>query len=231
MPSSRRTDNSEESSPRERIFAVGDIHGLSGHLARLLDLLRLNPMTDTVVFTGDYIDRGPDSRGVIELILSFKEAHPRVVCLKGNHEVLLLNYYQNGLDLELFLYNGGRFTMDSYRGALDGRKQNDPGFVLPERHLDFFQNLLPYYETEDYLFVHAGIRPGVPLKEQKIEDLVWIREEFILYPGRFEKTVVFGHTPSRRPYLNDDRIGIDTGAVYGGMLSCLELPARKIYQV
>jgi serine/threonine protein phosphatase 1 len=209
----------------QKFFAVGDIHG---NLSRIEELIRkiepaFNPESDTLVFLGDYIDRGPDSKGVVDFILRLRGEFPRVVCLKGNHEAMLLDWVINGENYDLYLYNGGGATIKSY--------SQDGAFKLPPEHLAFFTSLLLYYETEEYIFVHAGLKAGIPLTEQDPHDLIWIREEFILSPQDFGKTVVFGHTPLERVYLTPNKIGIDTGAVYGGKLTCLELPARRFYSV
>ena len=102
---------------------------------------------------------------------------------------------------------------------------------VPKDHMEFFTTLLPSYETEDYIFVHAGLRPGMPLAEQAKEDLLWIRYEFIRSSYNFGKTIVFGHTPLLEPLIERNKIGIDTGTVYGGPLTCVELPSQRIYQV
>lgn len=207
----------------ERFFAIGDIHGELSRLDRLMVKVRerLDPQLDTVVFLGDYIDRGPDPKGVVDYILGLRAELPHVVCLKGNHEEMFLDWVIKGVNYDLYLYNGGGSTIQSYsRGG---------EFRIPPEHMAFFTNLLLYYETEDYIFVHAGIRGGIPLPEQDPKDLVWIREEFILSPHDYGKLVVFGHTPLQRVFISENKIGIDTGAVYGGALTCLELPSRRIY--
>lgn len=198
------------------IYAIGDIHGCLDPLRGLMDQLRLFD-DDEVVFVGDYVDRGPDSKGVIDYLLTLRG---RYTFLMGNHERMFLDFLQ-GKDRSLFLYNGGAATLESYGGL--GR--------IPAAHLDFLNRLHLYYETDDYLFVHGGIRPGVPLQEQDPKDLLWIREEFYAYPGRYPKTVVFGHTPMREVLMEEDRIGIDTACVYGNKLTCLILPSRQVIQV
>ncbi len=198
------------------IYVIGDIHGCLEPLHRLMAQLRLSE-ADEVVFLGDYIDRGPDSKGVIDYLLTL---HGRYTFLMGNHERMFLDFLQ-GQQRALFLYNGGTATLESY-GGLRG---------IPSTHLTFLDRQRPYYETQDYLFVHAGIRPAMPLQEQGESDLLWIREEFYAYPGRFPKTVVFGHTPMREVLMDDDRIGIDTACVYGNKLTCLILPSREVIQV
>ena len=204
-----------------RILAIGDIHGTRDKLQMLMGAIDWDPDQDILVFVGDYVDRGPDSAGVIDHILGLMEWSGSVVCLRGNHEQLFLNFL-DGRDTATFLYNGGQSTIDSYGGE-------DAG--LPEEHFDFLVSLPYYYETEDYIFVHAGLRDGVPLDRQDEHDLLWIREEFISSTYDHGKLVVFGHTPRREPLVMPNKIGIDTGAVYGGKLTCLELPSMKFYQV
>ncbi|HYL81718.1 MAG TPA: metallophosphoesterase family protein [Candidatus Acidoferrum sp.] len=198
-------------------YVIGDIHGCLQSLERLLHKIKPRP-EDRVIFIGDYIDRGPHSREVVDLLLQLP--YPSIFLL-GNHEKMLLDYLAGG-DSSMYLLNGGLATIDSYGG--------DPGNI-PQAHLGFFHSLQPMYETPDHLFVHAGIRPLVPLDKQELKDLVWIRQEFYQFVGRFPKPVIFGHTPMRHVLLADDRIGIDTGCVYGGKLTCLKLPEREIIQV
>ena len=147
----------------------------------------------------------------------------------GNHELMFLNYLE-GIDEELYLANGGRQTLCDY-GIAGADSPAERKKKVPAPHLQFYQSLFPYYETENYLFVHAGLIPGLEPAKQKIDDLVWVRREFIDSPEDFGKIVVFGHTPVKRPLITNNKIGIDTGAVYGGQLTCVELPAINIYQV
>ena len=218
----------KEKGQKGRIFAIGDIHGCNHELRKLLPRIEPDPLTDTVVFLGDYIDRGPDSRGVIDTILDFKRAFPDAICLKGNHEDMFLDSYLNEKNVDLYFYNRGASTLYSYGVSI----ADFPAVkFLPEEHLKFFTNLPLYYETDDYIFVHAGLRPKVSLEEQSLEDLLWIRDEFINSRWNFGKTVVFGHTPLAEPLIEKNKIGIDTGVVYGGHLTCLELPSLKIIQV
>ena len=209
-----------------KIFAIGDIHGCRSYLEELIAKIKIDPHEDRIVFIGDYVDRGPDVRGVVELILSLKHQY-KLICLIGNHERLLLDYYDYGYNRDLWLANGGIQTIDTYGTTSNGKK-----LAIPRDHLKFFRSLQPYYETEDTIFVHAGLKPGVPLIEQNMIDLVWIREDFIHSSHDFGKRVIFGHTPQPgEPYIDPYKIGIDTGAVYGGKLTCLELPDIKFYQV
>jgi serine/threonine protein phosphatase 1 len=211
----------------KKYFAIGDIHGCLDKLLALMDLLDVDWGQDTVVFMGDYIDRGPDSKGVVDLMLELRRHHDRVVCLAGNHESMFLNYLDHREE-HIYLFNGGRSTLQSYGISPD---EQDRRAKLPPKHLQFFETLLPCYETENYLFVHAGIRPGIPMERQDPYDMIWIRNEFFLSTHGLNKTVVFAHTPFREPFIGEKMIGIDTGAVYGGMLTCLELPAMKFHQV
>lgn len=206
-----------------KIFVIGDIHGCLQKLKNLISGIDIDGKLDTVVFLGDYIDRGPDSRGVVQYILDFKNEKKNVFCLMGNHEDLFLYYLSYGLYETAFLFNGGHSTLVSY---------NFPRVIedIPRRHQYFFNSLLLYYEMEDYIFVHAGLRPGVPLEKQDKYDLLWIRNEFIESDYDFGKTVVFGHTGFSGPLFLENKIGIDTGAVFGGRLTCLELPGKRIYQ-
>ena len=211
-----------------RYFAIGDIHGCLDKLLALMDLLDVDWGQDTVVFMGDYIDRGPDSKGVVDHVLELRRHHDHVVCLAGNHESMFLNYLDRREE-EIFLTNGGRSTLQSYGISPD---EQDRRAKLPPKHLQFFETLLPCYETENYVFVHAGVRPGIPMGLQDPFDLIWIRHEFFMSNHGLKKTVVFGHTPFRgEPFVGEKMIGIDTGAVYGGPLTCLELPAMKFHQV
>lgn len=210
-----------------RILAIGDIHGCSDLLERLLTTIAFDLSSDTLVFMGDYVDRGPNSRRVIDTLIGLKATSPNVHCLKGNHEEMLLNYYLEGRGEQQFYINGGLVTLDSYGlTPADARA----GRGLPESHLDFLRALPLVHEREDYLFVHAGLRPGIPLAEQSPADLLWIRYDFIDSAADFGRTVVFGHTPLATPLIEANKIGVDTGAVYGGRLTCIELPSMKIHQ-
>jgi serine/threonine protein phosphatase 1 len=209
------------------IYAIGDIHGHLDSLERLMEKIKPDLEKDQLVFMGDYIDRGPHSKGVVDYVLRLRNTAPpqNVVCLKGNHEAMFLNFLQ-GEDMELFLFNGGLSTIKDYWG----RHWKDlEKLVLPPDHDKFFRELKLYYETPDYIFVHGGLKPGVPLKEQDEEDLLWIRGEFITAMDDFGRKVIFGHTPFRQPLVLPNKIGIDTGAVYGNFLTCLKLPQEQFF--
>lgn len=208
-----------------RLYAVGDIHGCLGHLE---NLMREVPIAreDTVVFIGDYIDRGPDSRGVVDYVLDFRRHHPQTVCLMGNHEDMLLDFLEKRGEYGpgVFLYNGGGATLGSY-----GLSPHHPSPSLPPEHLQFFRTLKLTHEQGGFLFVHGGLKPEVPLEKQEKHDLLWIRDEFFGWEHELGLTVVFGHTPMVRIFLNPPwSIGIDTGAVYGGKLTCVELADGEV---
>lgn len=209
-------------------FAVGDIHGCLSKLQELLSKIKMNRDQDTLVFIGDYIDRGKYSREVVEYLIRLQGDYKHLIFLQGNHEQMFMHYL-DGVNEGLYLGNGGVATLQSY-GILCSDDVKERRAKIPEKHMQFFQSLLPYYETEDYIFVHAGLRSERPLNEQTIDDLLWIRFEFVERENNFGKTVVFGHTPMTDLMIEKNKIGIDTGAVYGGKLTCIELPAIKIYQ-
>ncbi len=209
---------------KEKLFAIGDIHGCFDQLKTLMEKLPFEPDRDTIVFLGDYIDRGQDSFRVISYLLQLKKQCKNAVFLKGNHECMLENFIA-GNERDFFLFNGGEQTLRSYLKK-NGQSRS---FPIPESHLDFFRNLLPYYETEHFIFVHAGLKEGVKLEDQQTNDLFWIREPFIHSDYDFGKTVVFGHTPFSEPYVTRNRIGIDTGAVYGNKLTGVELTEMLFY--
>ena len=211
------------------LYVIGDLHGCLAPLQRLLDHLEPDLHRDRLLFVGDYIDRGPDSRGVVDYILQLRARYPagNIICLRGNHEVMLLNFLA-GRDRELFLLNGGLSTMEDYWGE-DWDEQ--PELVLPLDHQRFYRELLPFYATPHYIFVHAGLKPGWSLQQQAEEDLYWIRGEFIASTEDFGRRVVFGHTPFKQPLILPNKIGIDTGLVYGNFLTCLMLPQMDFYFV
>ena len=204
-----------------KIFAIGDIHGSFDQLQELMQKIPIDFATDTLVFIGDYIDRGPGSVEVVDYLLDLQKRVPETIFLKGNHEDMLEKYL-DGTDRFTYLLNGGQKTLDSY---LSNTNRTD-GYPIPTGHMEFFRSLRLYYETESYIFVHAGLRPKVPLASQEPEDLLWIRDKFIYSKYYFGKTVVFGHTPLETPLVERNKIGIDTGAVYGNALTCVQLPDK-----
>jgi serine/threonine protein phosphatase 1 len=210
----------------ERVFIVGDVHGCLDMLRRLMDKIDWRPDEDSLIFLGDYIDRGGDSKGVVDYILELRKVSSRVQCIMGNHENILLDFLNTG-EPRLLIINGGIPTLESYQAA----HENEDAPLIPPEHAAFFKSLPTYIELEDYYIVHAGFRPGVAIEDQSLEDLIWIREPFIFSDYDFGKTVIFGHTPIAEPLMMDNKIGLDTGAVYGNRLTCLELPRMKFYSV
>ncbi|ODR97200.1 hypothetical protein AUC70_13145 [Methyloceanibacter stevinii] len=218
------------------VYAIGDIHGRSDLLTELLALIESDAAggiaAKTLVFLGDYVDRGPDSRGVIELLSANLPPGFATHFLKGNHEQFLLDFLDDPSWLDGWLRNGGEQTLRSYGADIDGlRDRRAPpaawrdAFLeaLPEAHLRFLTTLELKCVVGDYVFVHAGLRPGVPLDRQAPDDLLWIRHEFLDSEEPFGKIVVHGHTPERTPVVRPNRIGIDTGAVFSGSLTALRL--------
>jgi serine/threonine protein phosphatase 1 len=213
-----------------RLYAIGDIHGCADELESILKAIAPK-QGDTVVFVGDYVDRGPASCDVIELALDLERTKAETVFLKGNHEDMLLSFLGlPGRYGESFLFNGGVTTMESY-----GLKEDDLPVAIhhiPPRHVDFYKRLSVSYLRPPYFFVHAGISPLLQLEEQQTEDMLWIRQDFIFNPHRIDATVVFGHTPMRGVMIDlPYKLGIDTGLVYGGKLTCVEFTEGALYQV
>jgi serine/threonine protein phosphatase 1 len=239
MPLSASSSLGHPALPKgQLLYAVGDIHGRLDLLETLLDLIEADATEQTgveqrtLVFLGDYIDRGPDSRGVVEKLIGGLPQGFDMHFLKGNHEAILLDFLEEAWRLDHWLLNGGDATMQSY-GVDTARlaRLGAPAEVwrqafaeaLPGAHLRFFKNLKLSVSFGDYLFVHAGVRPGVALGAQAEADLVWIRGPFLNYAEPFGKIVVHGHTPETAPVIRPNRIGLDTGAVFSGRLTALRL--------
>jgi len=221
-----------EQATRGRLFAVGDIHGCVDELVVLLGAIDPQP-GDKLVFLGDYVDRGPSPKGVIDCLIDLRDSlRCQTVFLRGNHEDMFCAFLgEHGSHGEAFLFNGGRQTLASY-GVKMGTQRAQVAALIPPPHLEFLRALELSHVVDPYVFVHAGISPLHPLDQQQEEDLLWIREEFIRNRHRLAKTVIFGHTPQREvlwhlPY----KIGLDTGCVYGNKLSCLDLSSRVLLQV
>jgi len=206
----------------KKIFAIGDIHGCYDRLKTLMGKIPIDYSRDTLVFIGDYIDRGPHPFEVVDYLIKLKNRFPDVIFLKGNHEDML-DKFLNGADRYTYLLNGGQQTLDSYLTKPVQADQSE-FFPIPPEHMEFFKSLRLFYETEEFIFVHAGLRPRVPLESQNTEDLLWIRNKFVSSKYDFGKRVIFGHTPLKKPLVEPNKIGIDTGAVYGNALSCIQLP-------
>lgn len=224
-----------------RIYAIGDIHGRLDLLRRLQQIIARDAASlpksvqPTVVYLGDYVDRGPDSAGVIEELLQRPLAGFRSIYLLGNHEALLLDFLTRAEVAPLWFRNGGLETLQSYGvecapaalGALEpdaiAAAQTRLRKRLPRGHLKFLKSLRPHYSSRRYLFVHAGLRPGRALGAQSRQDLLWIRDPFLASEADHGKVVVHGHTITPQVEIRPNRIGVDTGAYETGVLSAVAL--------
>ncbi len=217
------------------VYAVGDIHGRHDLLLTLQDMIVANAEARSadrrvVVYLGDYVDRGPHSREVVETLSTTAMPGFEVVNLIGNHEAFMLRFLEDPEVGPIWFHNGGVSTLESYGVAVDAvdsqalaTAQDDLVDVLPDRHEQFLRGLALSHVEGDYAFVHAGIRPGVPLAEQRAEDLMWIREEFLDAEDSHDHVIVHGHTICWEPEIRANRIGIDTGAFASGVLTALVL--------
>jgi serine/threonine protein phosphatase 1 len=214
------------------LTAIGDIHGCLQSLNALLNRLDPSP-DDHLLFVGDYIDRGPDSKGVIDRLLGLRKAVP-CTFLRGNHEAMMIDYLESG-SFRLWRMNGGVSTLQSYLGDNDGSEVH-----IPAAHAEFVRDTKLYHETDDFLFVHAGLRPDLTveknLEEPDEEVLLWERGHLEATKMVWEKTVVCGHTPQPEPISREELILIDTGCVYHmkpgmGRLTAVHLPEREFVDV
>lgn len=218
-----------------RVYAFGDIHGRADLLKKLFtvidaDLAR-NPVQRPIhVFLGDYVDRGPDSAGTLDLLID-RGRNFETVCLKGNHEVFMLEVLRDPRKLADWSKFGGLSTLMAYgiQPSLGPDSAEQVALVetlarqMPAAHLRFLESLPPSFVCGDFFFVHAGVRPGIPLSEQTEADMLWIRDEFLESQENFGKFVVHGHTPVREPDIRPNRINIDTGAYATGNLTLLKI--------
>ncbi len=222
-----------------RIYAIGDIHGradlVADTIARIDEDLRRRPVRYALeVYLGDYIDRGADSKGVIDL-LAARLVTRGAVCLRGNHEALMEDFLRDPQNLEPWLQVGGLHTLASYGISLiaDHFKTVDELHrrlwkALPRTHELFLQCLKPYFICGDFLFVHAGVRPAVPIEHQDPMDLLWIRNEFLESTDDHGMRVVHGHTPVPYPDVRHNRINIDTCAWRTGLLTCIAIEGTSL---
>lgn len=216
------------------IYAIGDIHGQLQELQRVLSLIEADGGVDArIVFLGDYTDRGPDSRGVLDLLIDGQRSKQRWTFIKGNHdrmfEWFMRDYPQHEAYLPVELYwlhrrLGGDTTLESYGVNFGSRHRmlavhEAARMAVPQAHLEFLKGLDLCHETEALFFCHAGIRPGIPLSRQDEEDLLWIRNEFHEYAEPHPKIIVHGHTPVDQATHYGNRINLDSGAGYGQPLT------------
>jgi serine/threonine protein phosphatase 1 len=221
--------------PGQRVYAIGDVHGCLERLVAMHELIAEDLMARpadnaTLIHLGDYVDRGPESAQVIDWLI----AGPPVpagtfVNLMGNHEHLMLNAIASGDNeaAEIWLSNGGADSLLSW-GVPRTAQQADWAARIPVGHLLFLRDLATHLRIGPYLFVHAGIRPGVPLDQQSRHDMLWIREPFLSSKSDHGAVIVHGHTPRQEPMVRPNRIGIDTGAVMGGSLTCVVLEDDRL---
>ena len=216
-----------------RLYAIGDIHGRSDLLDRMAAAIKrdlgAHPNDESLTVTlGDYVDRGPDSRGVIERLIQNPFSMP-YVAIKGNHEELILRFMADPAVGPLWRDLGGLETLHSY-GIAVGSLMMGKGFeeaaqalreAVPESHVKFLSSLKSFLIVGNYFLCHAGVKPSIPLEQQRPEDLLWIRESFLGSRKDFGKIVVHGHTPCEQPEVLPNRINIDTGAYATSRLTCL----------
>ncbi len=223
-----------------RIYAVGDVHGRADLLTELFNRidsdLKARPTAKSMqIFLGDYIDRGPHSRQVVELLIARQREH-ETVFLKGNHEACVLQFLKDPAALHQWRDLGCASTLLSY-GVMPARREAPLSQheirmafhqALPDSHRHFIQSLKLSFICGDFFFAHAGVRPGVAVEKQSEKDLLWIREDFLLHEEDFGKVIVHGHTPVHRPDIRPNRINIDTGAYATGRLTCMILEGDQI---
>jgi serine/threonine protein phosphatase 1 len=222
-----------------RIYAIGDVHGrldlLLGMHARIEMELAEDPPDDwRVIHLGDYVDRGPDAKGVLDTLIAATGRDERVIALAGNHDHGFLDFLAFGSPEGLFANNGGETTALSYGVALDF---GDPVSLatgharlqraVPQSHISFLNGLGYSVSFGDFFFCHAGIRPGIPLESQNPRDLLWIRNEFLDYPGLHPKVIVHGHTPHAGPEVMANRVDVDTFACGSGVLTALVIQGER----
>jgi serine/threonine protein phosphatase 1 len=223
-----------------RIYAIGDIHGCADLLKQLFtvidaDLARSRPPHPIHVFLGDYVDRGPQSRQTLDLLIERSKRH-QTVFLKGNHEAFLVESLDQPTRFQEWRKYGGLQTLVSYGlkpslnpdVAEQAELMRQLKYVLPEAHNQFLKRLRLTYTCGDFFFVHAGVRPGVRLSRQREADLLWIRDAFLESEEDFGKYIVHGHTPVREPDVRPNRINIDTGAYATGNLTLLTVQGSSI---
>lgn len=215
------------------VYAIGDIHGRLDLLEQLIARIWLDAPegTNTLVFLGDYVDRGPCSKEVVDYLIALQRPGWEIIKLRGNHEEIVLEYLRNPAVYQAWRTFGGAETLLSYGvkpavfsdAAELGRTHEEFVAALPGAHFDFLNALALSHSIGDYLFVHAGIRPSVAIDRQVADDMLWIRDEFLMSDTQFGKVVVHGHSPSEKPIMRTNRIGIDTGAYATGSLTAAKL--------
>ena len=224
--------------PNRRVYAIGDIHGCITELKSLFaDIqtdLKAYPVGEHVIIAlAAYVDRGPDSRAVLDFLIEKKQTDP-MICLCGNHDQRMLEF----LDIpeqvgDSFLRFGGQQMLESYGLEIGGDRDiaslaRELKAVVPSSHLRFLNSLALSHSEGDYFFVHAGVKPGIPLDRQEPGDMLWIRNEFLIHQGSFDAVVVHGHTPGDFVDIRPNRINLDTYCFDSGVLSCAVLEGTEI---
>ncbi|RXT47727.1 metallophosphoesterase family protein [Bradyrhizobium betae] len=241
-----RSPRAKSSAPKPRlpdgirIYAISDIHGCSDLLKTMFEVIDRDLMTigrrrALHVFLGDYIDRGPDSSGTIDLLIDRARRHESIF-LKGNHEEFLFEVLRDPEMLQNWRQYGGLQTLSSYgiqpplNPTVEEQKEliDRLALAIPMHHRMFFERLRTRFVCGDFFFVHAGIKPGLPLASQREEDLLWIRDEFLLSERKHEKYIIHGHTPVREPDIRPNRANIDTGAYATGNLTLLTIQGHQL---
>ncbi|MEO5325126.1 metallophosphoesterase family protein [Mesorhizobium sp. CC13] len=222
------------------VYAVGDVHGCYRELCSLeekivADAARL-PGRKLIIMLGDYVDRGPDSAKVLDHLLAAPPDGFERICLVGNHETQTLDYLDGRMSLDAWLATGARSTLFSYDidaehlAEIYGNSTRLDGYIranFPREHVEFIRSLPILAYSDRFVFVHAGIRPGVPLLEQEDTDLLYIRGDFFEASRRLDRWVIHGHTPVERPRLDGRRLDIDTAAFKTGRLTAVRVGAKS----
>ncbi len=220
-----------------RVYAIGDVHGRADCLSELLSAIDAdqaeNPVEKArIILLGDYTDRGPASRRVIETLVS-RSGDSNFVCLRGNHDEWFFKFLSDPDEGDGFLHWGGMQTLDSYGVDISGDHRSNAELsrelarLVPPDHRRFLGRLKHWHVEGDFFFCHAGVRPSIPLEYQDPHDLMWIRGEFHAHKGSFGKVVVHGHTPQDSVDFRPNRINIDTRAYDTGILTCLVLEGSQ----
>ena len=231
-----------DATEKVRAYAIGDIHGRADLLEKLLGKIKAdtgknNQAEPHVIFLGDYVDRGMESKEVVDLSLDFDLKGGTKVYLKGNHEAMMLDFLADPSTGPRWFENGGLATLLSYGVQPQGNfssknnleKIRDQFLTsIPKAHKNFYENLVMNYELGNYFFVHAGVNPDRPLDKQTWEDMLWIRDEFLESEKPLEKTVVHGHSVVLDPVVSENYISVDTGAFFTGKLTCAVLEGEDV---
>src|SRR5436190_3226178 len=223
-----------------RVYVVGDVHGSANALRDVFSRIDADKPLWAVrrpvqIFLGDYVDRGPASREVLDLLIT-RSRTDELLLLKGNHGAMLLEFFDNPSLLGHWRQFGGLQTLISYglkpslNPTLDEQKElaRELAGRIPPAHRKLIAAMPLSLPVGDFFFVHAGVRPGIPFKQQKEEDLLWIREDFLLHERDYEKIVVHGHTPVAEPDVRSNRVNLDVGAYATGRLACLVIDGETL---